>query len=201
VFQAFGIEAQQRVATIKHQATEEKRKQTKEAQGAKVASGALATAQLEQKKRKLGAKTSGPPKRKRVMDILFGASSPLKAKGDSEDARDEKARPLVTPPLASAPPPLSEPRVSDSGSGQLPRLEVINQEAESDEDDGEQINIVGSPIGGAKTHDLVVAEANPRPHKAPSSSRGSSSSSSSCDSGKKTFSAEDNVQRGSCMSQ
>lgn len=151
VFQAFGIKAPQHVAAIRHQAAEEKRKQTKEAQGAKVAGGASTTAQLEQKKRKPSAKTSGPPKQTCVTNILLGASSPLKVKGDSKDTRDEKARPLTTPPLASAPPPPSEPRVSDSGSGKLPLLEVSDQEAKSDEDDGEQINIVGSPIGGTKT--------------------------------------------------
>ncbi|RLM57967.1 putative retrotransposon protein [Panicum miliaceum] len=170
VFQALGIEAPRRVAALNHQAAEEKKLKKEKAQGATVADGTSTNAHLEKKKRKLGPKTSGPPKWTRIADILFGAYSLLKAKGDSEDTGDEEAGPLATPPLASALSSPSRPRVFGSGSSQLLALDVSDQEAEKDEDDGEHIDIVGSPVGGAKIHDLVVAEAIPSPRKAPSSS-------------------------------
>jgi hypothetical protein len=156
------------------------------AQGVKVAGGASATAHLEQKKRKPGAKPSGPQKRTRVGDILFGSSSPLKAKGDSKDAWDEEASPRAATPLASTLAPPSQPKVSGSGSGQLPSLDISDQEAKSDEDGGRQVDIVGSPVGGAQTCDLIIAEANLIPRKA-----SSSSPSSTGDGGKKVSSAED----------
>ncbi|RLM56159.1 hypothetical protein C2845_PM10G11420 [Panicum miliaceum] len=180
VFRAFEIEAPPSITATRHQAAKEKWKLKKETQEMKAVGGAPVTAQLEQKKRKLGAKAGGPSKRTRVVDILFGASSPLTAKENVEDA-------LSTPPLSSVPPPPSQPRVSSSGSSPLPGLDVSDQETESNE----QVDILGSPSGDAKTRDLVAA-GKLSPSKSQSSLGGSSSSfSSSGESGKRASSAGD----------
>jgi hypothetical protein len=197
VFQAFSIEAPQRIAAIRHQATEEKRKKKKEkTQGTTAAGGVSATAHLEKKKRKLGAKGSASSKRSCIANILFGPSSPLKAKGDSKDAADMEASPLAASSVTSTPPASVEPKESAGGSGGLPGLDVSDQETESDEDGGRHVDIVGSPVGGAKSCDLVISKTVLCPRKAPSSSHStSSSSSSSCESEKKTSSAEDDDQK------
>lgn len=113
------------------------------------------------------------------MDILFVSSSPLKAKGDSKDTVDVEPSPLATSPVTSAPPASVEPKVSAGGSSGLPGLDVSKQEVESDEDGSGHIDIVGSPGGDAEDRDLVVAEEILSLRKAPSSSCGSLSSSSS----------------------
>jgi hypothetical protein len=103
VFQAFRIEALQCIAAIRHQAVEEKRKKKKEkVEEVQLVSGDSAIAHLEQKKWKLCTKVNGSLKRTRVVDILFGSSSPLKAKGDSEDIVDVEPSPLAASPVTSA---------------------------------------------------------------------------------------------------
>jgi hypothetical protein len=195
VFQAFSIEAPPRVAALRQMAVEEKRKQKKEKdQGEKVAGGILTTAHLEQKKRKLGMKSGGPCKRSRTAELLFGSSSPLNAKGDFEDAADVEVSALAVSPVTSAPPPSVNPKAPSNCSGGLLSLDDSNKEAESNEDGGGHIDIVGSPVMGAKAHGLVVAERVLSPRKAPSRSRRSSSSSSSSrDSGKKISSMEEDL--------
>jgi hypothetical protein len=111
----------------------------------------------------------------RVADILFGSSLPLKAKGYSEDAGEEEVSPLAASPVMIMPHFLVLPKVSNSSFGRPPGLDVTDREAESNDDDGRDVDVVGSPARGA----LVVAEMVSSPRKLPTSSRSSSSSISS----------------------
>jgi hypothetical protein len=193
VFQALGIEAPPRAATLRRQAAEEKKLRREKAQGVKIAGGTSGTTHLESKKRKLGPKAGGPPKLSKAAKTLF-ASSPLKATRDSEDATNVEASPLAALPLTSVEPPSVHPKVSDSGSGRLAGLDVSDQEVECDKGAGGHID-VGLPTGGAGSHDVAVAETCLSPHKSLSGSRSSSRlSSSSGGSGKEASFAGDDDQ-------
>jgi hypothetical protein len=61
------------------------------------------------------------------------------------------------------PPPPSQPKVFGSGSGSLLGLDVSDQEAESNEDGDEQVDIFGLPAGDAKSLDVVAPEGNLSP--------------------------------------
>lgn len=154
----------------------------------KAAGGASATAHLQQKKRKLGAKTSSPSKRTRVADILFGSSSPLKSRGDSKDAGDGEATTLAASPVTVVPPPSAVPQASASGSCRPPGLDVNDPEAESNDDD---IDVLGSPVGDAECRDLVNTETVLSHRKASTNSSSSSSSSSSDGSERRVSSKEE----------
>jgi hypothetical protein len=151
----------------------------------KVVSGTSATVHLEKKKRKLGPKAGGPPKRSCAEVLLFG-SPPMKAR-DYEDVTEVERSPLAALLVTSVLLASVEPQASASGSGGLLGVDVSDQEAESDEDGGRHVDIEGSPVEGAESCDIV-----PSPCRVSSGSHGSSSSSlSSGDSGRASFAKDD----------
>lgn len=118
----------------------EKNSQGKKVVVTAVGCSASATAHLEQKKEiwlEGWRFVQAVPCCRYLVQVFFTPE------GDSEDASDKEVIPLAASPVMIMPPHPATPKVTDSGFGGPPSLDISDREAESDEDDGGDVDAMG----------------------------------------------------------